>query len=123
PVPVPDRVRSEVTQEGLQGLMAWCHRRQVLRLAHRSRTAGPPGLLPEGLSGEILAGPLNADDGPVGLLLLATSPPRHFRGEHSELLGTLLDPFAVALENDRRLRELTTLREAVEADNRSLLTK
>lgn len=117
------RARSELTSEGVQRLLAWCHRRQVLRLAHRSRTAGPPGLLPEGLSGEILAGPLIAEEGPVGLLLLTTSPPRHFRDEHAELLTALLDPFTVALENDRRLRELTTLREAVEADNRSLLTK
>ena len=35
----------------------------------------------------------------------------------------LLEPFAVALENDRRLHELMALREKVEAENRSLLTK
>ena len=35
----------------------------------------------------------------------------------------LLEPFSVALENDRRLREMEALREAAEADKRSLLTR
>ena len=35
----------------------------------------------------------------------------------------LLEPFSVWLENDRRLRELNVLREAAEADNRSLLSR
>jgi len=34
-------------------------------------------------------------------------------------VGSLLEPFSVALENDTRLRELRTLREAAEADKRS----
>ena len=35
----------------------------------------------------------------------------------------LLEPFSVALENDRRLREMEALREAAEADKRSLLAR
>jgi len=35
----------------------------------------------------------------------------------------LREPFALALENDRQLRELTQLREAAEADRRSLLSR
>jgi transcriptional regulator with GAF, ATPase, and Fis domain len=35
----------------------------------------------------------------------------------------LLEPFAVALENDRRLHELAALREAAEADRQSLLSR
>ena len=35
----------------------------------------------------------------------------------------MLDPFSAALANDRQLRELTRLREAAEAQNRTLLTK
>ncbi|WP_197447181.1 sigma 54-interacting transcriptional regulator [Tautonia plasticadhaerens] len=123
PGPAPSRARSELTPEAMQRLIAWCHRRQVLRLADRSATAEPPGILPEGTDGEVLAGPLLAADGPAGVLLLTARPPRQFRDEHAELLAALLDPFAVALDNDRRLRELTSLREAVEAENRSLLTK
>ena len=43
--------------------------------------------------------------------------------EHAELAQLLLEPFSVALENDLRLREMAALREAAEADKRSLLTR
>jgi transcriptional regulator with GAF, ATPase, and Fis domain len=39
------------------------------------------------------------------------------------MVQVLLDPFSVALENDRRLREMAALREAAEADKRSLLSR
>ncbi|NQT25710.1 sigma 54-interacting transcriptional regulator [candidate division KSB1 bacterium] len=39
------------------------------------------------------------------------------------LMQALLEPFAVAIENDARLRELTQLRKAAEADRRSLLNR
>jgi transcriptional regulator with GAF, ATPase, and Fis domain len=39
------------------------------------------------------------------------------------MVEALLDPFSAALENDRRLAELAALREAAEADRRSLLTR
>jgi transcriptional regulator with GAF, ATPase, and Fis domain len=39
------------------------------------------------------------------------------------MLEALLDPFSAALENDRRLHELAALREAAEADRRSLLSR
>ena len=38
-------------------------------------------------------------------------------------MHALFEPFAVALENDHRLRELVSLREALEADKRSLLSR
>ena len=46
-----------------------------------------------------------------------------FAEEHEALVQDLVDPFTVALENDHRVRELISLREAVEADNRSLLSR
>ena len=39
------------------------------------------------------------------------------------MLERLLEPFAVWLDNDRRLRELSALREAAEADKQSLLSR
>src|SRR5258707_12293335 len=39
------------------------------------------------------------------------------------MAAALLEPFSAALENDRRLHELATLREAAEADRRSLLSR
>ncbi len=45
------------------------------------------------------------------------------RPRHQDLAAALLEPFSAALENDRRLHELATLREAAEAERRSLLTR
>ena len=42
---------------------------------------------------------------------------------HLAVVAKLLDPLSMALENDHRLRELVTLREAVEAENRGLLSR
>ena len=70
-----------------------------------------------------MAGPLRIQDGPPGALVTVAAPPHSFKAEHEQLLKVLLEPFAVALENDRRLHELMALREKVEAENRSLLTK
>jgi transcriptional regulator with GAF, ATPase, and Fis domain len=39
------------------------------------------------------------------------------------MLQAILEPLAAALENDHRLRELTALRKAAEADNQSLLRR
>src|SRR5208282_4698851 len=72
---------------------------------------------------DVLLGPLNAENGLVGLVALIAPGDQRFTEEHEELMDALLEPFAVALENDRRLRELRTLRAAAEADNRSLLSR
>src|SRR6202022_3626845 len=71
----------------------------------------------------VLAGPLNSPHGPVGTLILAASAGSTITSEHEELLGSLLEPFTVAMEDDHRGRGVTALGEAVEADNRSLLSR
>jgi transcriptional regulator with GAF, ATPase, and Fis domain len=50
-------------------------------------------------------------------------PGESFVARHLEVVRTLLDPFAVALENHHRLRELTALREAAEAEKQSLVAR
>jgi transcriptional regulator with GAF, ATPase, and Fis domain len=107
----------------MKRLLMWCKQEQILRGAATAVNEQLSGLVPPGLRGEILAGPLNMAEGPGGLLLLEARPGHSFNPEHEELLRTLLDPFTVALENNRRLHELMSLREAVEADNRSLLSR
>jgi transcriptional regulator with GAF, ATPase, and Fis domain len=80
--------------------------------------------LPDGLDeGDVLVAPLRVGEGAAGLLVAVAPSRSGFRREHVELLDALREPFAVALENDHRLRELSALREAVEADNRSLLSR
>ncbi|HTU20189.1 MAG TPA: sigma 54-interacting transcriptional regulator [Gemmataceae bacterium] len=120
PLPPPQNI---CRPDDMKHLLMWCKQEQILRAEATVAHEQLPGLVPAGLRGEILAGPLNTVEGPGGLLLLEGRDGHPFKPEHEELLRALLEPFTVALENDRRLRELTSLREAVEADNRSLLSR
>jgi transcriptional regulator with GAF, ATPase, and Fis domain len=71
----------------------------------------------------LLVGPLSVTSGPIGVVILVAREPHKFAPRHVQMLERLLEPFTVWLENDRRLRELSTLREAAEADKRSLLSR
>jgi transcriptional regulator with GAF, ATPase, and Fis domain len=115
--------RTECSPQHLERLLAWCKKGQTVRGDAVTLAQRLPGLLPAGLDTEVLAGPLNAAQGPAGVAIFAARPRQSFRAEHEELARALLEPFTAALENDRRLREMTALREAVEADNRSLLSR
>jgi hydrogenase-4 transcriptional activator len=115
--------RSVCSPEDMKRLLIWCKQEQILCGPAMAVNDRLPGLVPAGLQSDILIGPLNTVDGPGGLLLLEARAGHRFKPEHEELLRILLEPFTVALENDRRLRELTSLREAVEAENRSLLSR
>jgi transcriptional regulator with GAF, ATPase, and Fis domain len=116
-------VRTDVAAGDLERLAGWCGQGKVYRGPERAVRRKLPGLLPEGLEGPVLAGPLLVRDAPAGVLLLVAAPRHELRDEHVELMQSLLEPFAVALENDQRLRELVSLREALEADKRSLLSR
>jgi transcriptional regulator with GAF, ATPase, and Fis domain len=117
------RPRSECTAGGLERITNWCRLQQVVRAPVESMNETLPELLPAGLAGDVLAGPLNSEEGPSGVLILVARKNRPFTSEHEQLLQALLEPFAVAVENDRRVRELNVLREALEADKRSLLSR
>ncbi len=121
--PALGMVRNNLSVEDMEQLTAWCGRKRVLRGSDRVVRRRLPGLLPDGLEGQVLAGPLVVRDAPAGVLLLIASPRHELRPDHIDLVDALLEPFAVALENDHRLRELVSLREALEADKRSLLSR
>jgi transcriptional regulator with GAF, ATPase, and Fis domain len=57
------------------------------------------------------------------VILLVAAPAQRFTPLHQRMLQAILEPLAAALENDHRLRELTALREAAEADKQSLLRR
>lgn len=119
--------RTALTNSQLEWFLAWCNRRCIYRHgAHEPfpSAAGQWALLaPRGIAAAMMAGPLADHHGPSGMLLMVADPARPFDGTHEELLEALLEPFSVAMENDCRVREMATLREAAEADRRSLLRR
>jgi len=111
------------TQRQLDVLLEWIPQGQVLNDAVRALRPMLPGLLPERLTGDVLVGPMASEHGHRGALIAIADPSRPFHSDHVRLFGELLEPFTVALENDRRLRELVVLRERAEAENRALMVK
>jgi transcriptional regulator with GAF, ATPase, and Fis domain len=115
--------RTSCSAPDLDRLLVWCKAEKPLRASAPAARERLPGLLPSGIEADVLAGPLNTADGPAGVLVLCAASGETFSAEDEGVLRALLEPFTVALENDRRLRELSALREAMEADNRSLLSR
>jgi transcriptional regulator with GAF, ATPase, and Fis domain len=106
----------------LRRLLSWCRRGEIVRSSTRSLSGPPSALVPADASGEVLIGAL-ATPSRVGALVLVGQDVAAFDRRHELMLQALLEPFAVALDNHHRLRELTALREAAEADKQSLLTR
>ena len=115
--------KTECSPEDLDRILAWCREGHLVRARNRPIQKQLPGLLPAELTGHFLVAPLNGSEGMIGVLILRARPSVDFEEEHEALVRDLVDPFTVALENDHRVRELISLREAVEADNRSLLSR
>jgi len=80
-------------------------------------------LAPGSAARGMVAGPLRREGEPIGLLVLVPRRGTSFSAAERGLIDRLLEPFAVALENDVRFHELRALRQAAEADRRSLLSR
>lgn len=113
--------RQELRGQELEELLAWLNEDRILRL----RPGVPPRVaaLSTTADEEILVGPLVSENEPLGILVLAATNGASFSEREIERVRSLLEPLAVALRNDSRIRELQTLRESAEADNRTLLSK
>lgn len=72
---------------------------------------------------DILLAPAGRIDGLQALLFIIAEKGKTFHARHNALITLLREPFTVAIENDKRLHELETLREAAEADRRSLMER
>jgi hydrogenase-4 transcriptional activator len=72
---------------------------------------------------DVVAVPLPGEPGARGVLLVLLRGGVEADQAVCRLCAELQEPFAAALENDRRLRELTALRRAAEADRSSLLAR
>ena len=113
----------ELASGEAQRLLAWCASREILRGSARNLAKRLPGLLPAGFDGGVLAGGLVFEGKAVGALLLGAPGEGDFLEAHEPIFSSLLEPLAVAVQNDRIFRELSTLRESAEADRASLLAR
>jgi hydrogenase-4 transcriptional activator len=104
-------------------LLQWASGDQLIHCPATRRSGDINLLLPEGCEGEVLAGPLTNREGPIGALVFVAEYSRAFQPEHLELARLLLEPFSVAMENHRRLHELSSLREAAESERLQLLKR
>jgi transcriptional regulator with GAF, ATPase, and Fis domain len=120
---LPD-ARSESSPKVMQRILNWAADGRVINCDEQAdleewvRT-----LIPRGVQGNILAGPLGGVQHPQGVLILVASGGVSFNKQHERIAGQILDPLSTALENDRRLREMVAMRAAAEADNDSLLSR
>jgi transcriptional regulator with GAF, ATPase, and Fis domain len=121
--PVGAEGRSDCPAAGFRALADWCAGGAVLHeAAHRLRERFG-ALLPTGVEGDVLAGGLVAGGEALGAVLLIAEPGQTFAAAHERLVADHLGPLAALLRSERHLRELESLREAAEADRRSLLSR
>ena len=108
----------------MEEVIRWCGEGKV---GHRNT----PGwvdvpvevLVPTGLRGDVLVRPLTSVNGSLGVLIASALDSASFDGLHVEIMESLLEPFSTVLENDRRLRELATIKAAAEAEKHALLSR
>jgi hydrogenase-4 transcriptional activator len=114
----------ECSSADMKKLLAWVRRGEIANSADAAGKNSPVRLLaaPAG-DHEARIAPLSSRAEAVGALTVVVLAGRRFESKHEEMLSLLQEPLAVALENDRRLHELAALREAAEADRRSLLRR
>lgn len=120
-----DTPRTLCSPAQMKRIVAWCRRGEVERIDVRKLSPANfvHPLLSSTMAGEVLLGALRTGERLLGVLILVARKGSEFEPRHEHMMHELLEPFAVALENDHRLRELAALRNAAEADKQSLLTR
>jgi hydrogenase-4 transcriptional activator len=121
PLPLTQRI---LPPPGLTRLLDWCQEGVAARLGHSASSDLPWNvLIPPGIDGGALAGPLGNKNGICGVLLVIADEEKEFAAHDESMLQALLEPFSTALENDDRLHEITAAKAAAEADKHSLLSR
>jgi transcriptional regulator with GAF, ATPase, and Fis domain len=115
--------RLECKSDEMMELLAWCRKGEALRLGPKQTHLAVRAAIPARTHGDLIVGPLIGTPEPAGVALFLGQRGKTFEAKHEALISQLLEPLSIALENDARLREMATLREAAEADKRSLLTR
>ncbi|MGD0137385.1 MAG: sigma-54 dependent transcriptional regulator [Tepidisphaeraceae bacterium] len=112
-------------------LASWCRRGQLVHGLDAVRQFELDPLLPPcDESRDLLVAGLHqsgeqdeSNEPHPGAMVLLRGDTGAFTAEQVAIVRELVEPFAAGLHNDYRLRELKTLREAAEAENRALLTR
>ncbi len=123
-----DWIRQGALLDGVLGEGALTETAEADVASHKTREKGTRLdlvrlIVPPGMGGRVLIGPLADADGPLGAIIMSPTTSRGGMARHRAGLLSLLEAFSVALRNDRRLQELERIREAVEADKRALLDR
>jgi transcriptional regulator with GAF, ATPase, and Fis domain len=118
----PRAARSECDGATAELVDRWLRQKRPSLLPAAERSALARALLPPGLVGDAIAGPLLVKNEPTGVLVLLARE-RSFTREHLEAAERLFEPLGVAFENDHRVHELARMREALEADRQALLSR
>jgi len=113
----------EVPERQFRKLVAWIRKGNSARLDQRGADWLPDSIVSDAERQERFIAPLTAPHGTLGLFVLTPARSAKLLLKHEAMIRVLQEPLGVALENDRRLHELLVLREAAEADRRSLLTR
>jgi hydrogenase-4 transcriptional activator len=117
---------SEMPTEGLQHEIQVADRKRLASWARRSKPAAHEELrklLPCVEEGTVRVLPLSHGKDTLGAAAVVAPSGTKYTRLHEELMDALREPLSAALANDRRLHELASLREAAEADRRSLLRR
>jgi hydrogenase-4 transcriptional activator len=125
------RSNREISVESIQRLSLWCCKREIVQGLDQIKQLDLVALLPAalenarvvmaGLCGHAVGEPAQSDN--VGALIVASAEQKPFSAQQISIIEQLIEPLAAALVNDHRVRELKSLREAVEAENRALLSR
>jgi transcriptional regulator with GAF, ATPase, and Fis domain len=119
----PSPRTAEVSAHAWRKYLRWLKAGEAIHLAAADDHEWLRDVLPAGVAGSVLAGPLRSDDRLAGMLVVVADAGVAFTAGHRSTFSQLLEPLAVALENDGRFHELKSLREAAEADRQTLLTR
>lgn len=115
--------KTGLTQPLLRRVVSWAKRGEVLHCPDHQRPGEAAAIVPPEIRSPVFVGPLTNDEGPTGAIVMVAATGAVLNEEQLKLLRLVLEPLSVAMENDRRLRELNALRAAAEADRQSLLTR
>lgn len=119
--------RTEISPSECKRALAWIRHGRTARWRTGRRASKDASqvatLVPEEIEDLAHIVPLRSEQDTLGVLVVEARDGLPFSADHARTIASLKEPFAAALENSERLHELRALREAAEADKRSLLRR